>query len=914
MHKSLLVAALLACIVASPRGADAHGDASIPLYVANGGKDSGTCSDPAAPCASIGFALRQAGKGTQIRVAAGSYPVASTEDLFMLVSGLVQVIGGYDQGFSGASDAATILTGVPAEYRQLLGERGFDIVADRKGIDGPAASEATKLLALHQKLQKGANSGPCIGGMAGTLVCDNVDLLAHIALSDVSALPGEGNDVWGFTDLNSGREYVVAGFRIGTGVFDISDPENPREVGFIDGQNASWRDIKVFQHFDAAAGRFKAYAYVTTDGSSDGLFVIDLSGLPHSIRRLPYTSDFSRAHNAYGTSADFSTGLPLTANPNLIIAGSNQGIGQFRAYSLADPETPVFVVGSSVPNFLPGNGNDTSYMHDAASLLITDARKDTQCVNAGAYCELLLDFNEENIEIWDITDVSDPQRLNPTRQEYANRGYVHSGWWSEDRQFMFVHDELDESRRGLNTTLRVFSIANLTAPMLVGSWTGPTNAIDHNGYVRGNRYYMSNYSRGLTILDISNPLQPVSVGRIDTYPFSEQSGFVGAWGVYPFFPSGTIAVSDMNSGVYLTRDRSRDNAAGGALAFASPSYSVREGQATSIDVTRSGASAGATSVTIEIVHATAAADDYVLASNTLSWADGDSSPRSVSLTGIADGVDEPMESLLLRLVSPTGAAVLGDRNTAHAYVSDPASGPALQFFSATVDATERGFGKAVLIVQRTGNADAAASVDFAVGNATAAASSDYNGPAAGTLNWAAGDGRPQWIEYDIVDDGMAEGDEFFEITLANASGAAIGGNASSRVTIVEETNLAPNAVVASSITVAEGRTVTMDGSQSNDPNGDPLSFAWTQTAGPTVPLAVTVSTATFTAPSVNSDTLLQFQLTVTDPGGLSDSATVSVTVTNTPSSGGGGGAAGLLSVLLACVLAVRRRFIRTDAA
>jgi hypothetical protein len=207
---------------------------------------------------------------------------------------------------------------------------------------------------------------------------------------------------------------------------------------------------------------------------------------------------------------------------------------------------------------------------------------------------------------------------------------VHSGWWTEDRQFMFVHDELDEQGSGLNTTLRVFSLSNLNSPQLAGTWTGPTNAIDHNGFVRGNRYYMSNYKRGLTILDISNPASPVLTAHLDTYPFADNSGFSGAWGVYPYLSNGTIAVSDINSGVYLARDRSRDVAAG-SLSFQSSSYGAVEGQTAGLTVTRTGSGAGAVSVDIESVHATADASDYTLQTTTLNWADGDSSTRTVAI-------------------------------------------------------------------------------------------------------------------------------------------------------------------------------------------------------------------------------------------------------------------------------------------
>ena len=147
------------------------------------------------------------------------------------------------------------------------------------------------------------------------------------------------------------------------------------------------------------------------------------------------------------------------------------------------------------------------------------------------------------IEIWDVTEPGSPVQLSQT--PYSGSGYIHSGWWSEDKQYLFVHDELDEyNNPGLPTTLRNFSMADLANPALVGTWEGSTNAIDHNGFVRGNRYYMSNYTRGLTILNIADPSAPEAVGRLDTYPVSDNGSFNGAWGAYPFFHSGNIAISD----------------------------------------------------------------------------------------------------------------------------------------------------------------------------------------------------------------------------------------------------------------------------------------------------------------------------------------------------------------------------------
>lgn len=93
-------------------------------------------------------------------------------------------------------------------------------------------------------------------------------------------------------------------------------------------------------------------------------------------------------------------------------------------------------------------------------------------------------------------------------------------------------------------------------------------------------------------------------------------------------------------------------------------------------------------------------------------------------------------------------------------------------------------------------------------------------------------------------------------------------------------NQAPIANAGFDRAFEEGTSATLDGSGSTDPDGDRLLFSWTQTAGPAVTFDRTRPMTGFTAPQVDVDTLLTFQLVVTD-GLLSSLAdTVNVTVIN----------------------------------
>ncbi len=172
---------------------------------------------------------------------------------------------------------------------------------------------------------------PASGGFAA-FPCNKVDLLSHIADRTPAA---KGADIWGFMDLNTYREYVHHRLQHRHSGIRCQRCRNPREVGFVNGQTTTWRDIKVHQFWNATDDRWNAYAYITADNASDGLIIVDLRDLPHSISRINYASDFAEAHNVYLTDTDFSTGLSITGDtPNLILAGSNISDGRFRIYSL----------------------------------------------------------------------------------------------------------------------------------------------------------------------------------------------------------------------------------------------------------------------------------------------------------------------------------------------------------------------------------------------------------------------------------------------------------------------------------------------------------------------------------------------------------------------------------------------------
>jgi choice-of-anchor B domain-containing protein len=525
----LPLAALLVTLVQS------HDDMVGTRFVAPSGVDTGDCDENHEPCRTLHYALTQVDPGDAIKLAAGTYDVSSI-DIENLLLGKEGVRGGYSAEdhfqIQDAETNRTNVTGVPDTFRNNFIAHGFTVI-DANGNPLPRI--------ITDKL---AAPTACTAGFAGAFPCHNIDFVAQVQLQEFPTAPISLSNLWGFVDLDDNREYAVVGHRNGTAVYDVTVPATPVLVGNVAGNASLWREVKVYQVLDPNTGTHRAYAYVTTEAQNSGLQIIDLSNLPNSVSLAGTLAEFGSSHTVYISNVDYASMAALPGREAfLVIAGANVAGGAYRIYSLANPVAPTLVTP-------PPAG--TGYMHDSTSMIITDSRT-TQCAAGHNPCEVLVDFNELSIDLWDVTNKSAPVKLSATT--YPTASYVHSGWPTENNQFIVVHDELDELRRSINTHIYTLDVRNLTAPTLVTSYTGPLTATDHNGYTRGDRYYVSHYKRGLVIFDLTAPLALTEIGSFDTYlsPSANSAGTDGAWGVYPFLPSGTILVSDIENGLFLLK-------------------------------------------------------------------------------------------------------------------------------------------------------------------------------------------------------------------------------------------------------------------------------------------------------------------------------------------------------------------------
>ena len=210
--------------------------------------------------------------------------------------------------------------------------------------------------------------------------------------------------------------------------------------------------------------------------------------------------------------------LFIDENGRLYLHGTNRGNGGVIMYDLtADPMNPVEV-----------GAFDNWYCHDSF------ARGDT------LYAAHIYDG------FFSMVDVSDP--ANPVllgTQDTPNH-FSHNVWLDDSGDHLFTTDEVGSAFVG---SYDVSDPGDIQWLDQLQSDPG-SGTIPHNTYWLNDFLVTSYYTFGSVIYDVSRPGNMVETGNYDTSPFSG-GGFNGAWGVYPFLPSGNLIISDIEGGLYI---------------------------------------------------------------------------------------------------------------------------------------------------------------------------------------------------------------------------------------------------------------------------------------------------------------------------------------------------------------------------
>ena len=101
---------------------------------------------------------------------------------------------------------------------------------------------------------------------------------------------------------------------------------------------------------------------------------------------------------------------------------------------------------------------------------------------------------------------------------------MHTVWTTEDGNYLMTAEET--SRR----TIKIWDISDFEDVELVGEYLGASK-LAHNIHIKGNFAFVSHYSAGAIVIDISDPANPIEVANYDTYTPSDESTYLGAWGI-----------------------------------------------------------------------------------------------------------------------------------------------------------------------------------------------------------------------------------------------------------------------------------------------------------------------------------------------------------------------------------------------
>ncbi len=309
------------------------------------------------------------------------------------------------------------------------------------------------------------------------------------------------SDVWGYTAPN-GKEYALLGVYNGLAIIDASNPVSPTLVAFFSGARSTWRDIKTW----------KNYVYVVTEAYNQGMWIIDMSNpaSPKMVNSGWGKTIYTHCHNI---AIDTENGIAY-------LCGTN--VGMVVADLKNTPTNPKHLTTWRGP-----------YVHD---------------LHIQHGLAHLAEIYTNRYRIVDVTKLPTIRTIGLAAA--PGRRYCHNTWATRDDRFCLTTNETASGPVG------IFDITVKSAPKLIARFqANPTrapSAIPHNVLIRDRIAYISYYTEGVRVVDISNPKTPVEVGYYDTWSGSS-FGYNGDWGVYALNPSGNVFVSDISSGLYIVK-------------------------------------------------------------------------------------------------------------------------------------------------------------------------------------------------------------------------------------------------------------------------------------------------------------------------------------------------------------------------
>jgi hypothetical protein len=338
--------------------------------------------------------------------------------------------------------------------------------------------------------------------------------------------PLAGRDIAAVGLQVCGGSRLDPSFPRGLMLFDVTDPENPAQLGFL-----------------------------STGCCTRGLHELEFNHRDDLGRTFVYASVPASEYEEEGSPSGFR---------------DLQGRGDFRLIDVTNPAAPAAV-------------SDWGVIHDAGGPLNPGQGCDPDPV-FGHSAEPSADGKLAFVAYWDsgfvaldVTNPANPVLRGHTVYGTDEDGDGHSSMYDDARQLLFSADEDFGKHCGPGIEpgygyLRIWDYSNLAAPVQIGEYRTPNSSgalplgsgdyTIHNPMIMGTDVYISWYSDGVRVVDASDPRNPEEVayfvppaGQNPVKPSqrSTLSQTPQVWGVFVDEASGLVYASDMNTGLWILR-------------------------------------------------------------------------------------------------------------------------------------------------------------------------------------------------------------------------------------------------------------------------------------------------------------------------------------------------------------------------
>lgn len=656
----------------------------------------------------------------------------------------------------------------------------------------------------------------------------NLNQYATMKIDGVSVSPNF--QYAGYNDSCSG-EFIVTSYQSGTFSFAASGLTNGMHILEIGAQDSAGKTTtRQFTFYVGSANpiiKFNSATYIVDEGGT-AIITVTRAGYLNKITKVNYSTSNGTAaagvnyiiasgtltFNAGETSKTFSV---ATIDENAYEAARTVNL------KLSSPSGAVF--GTPITAVLTINDNDTApvVQFSTASWDVAEGSNATITVTRSGATGGASKVNYAS------SDGTAQAGIN-----YSSAAGT-LNFAAGETSKTFTVSSLDDIFYGSNTTV------NLTLSSPVGAVVGtPANAvltITDNDVPPVLQFSAATYSAtegGSATITVA---RSGAVGGSTTVEYETAAGgsasmgqdYTGTTGTLTFGPgetTKTFIVTTIHNNIYKgvqTVNLALSNPVGGTagiqstavlqineadeaplIQFGESSYTVNEGTAVNINVTRAGATGVVSKAQYATVNGTAKSGvKYTAAVGTVTFNPGETT-KSITIATLDEKAYDGDSTFSVTLSSPNGAD-LGTPAATVVTIKDNDTAPVIQFSLAAYSVTEGG--KATIIVTRSGATAGTSTVNYAASDGTAAAEIKYT-PVSGTLTFNPGDTKKTFTVI-TLNNTIFEGNQTVNITLSDPVSSILGAIPSALLTVKDNDAVPVVQLKAAAYTVNEGVNATL---------------------------------------------------------------------------------------------------------